>query len=568
MATTRGGFCLVLHAHLPYVLHHGRWPHGSDWLTEATLDCYLPLLRVFRRLIADGISPRTTVSISPVLAEQLASPSFRKEMDRFFQNRLMSLRQNRQDFTARGEAGLKNLTEYWEEWLRQMRALFDELAGNPLRGFRALEEAGHIEIITCGATHGYFPLISTDASVTLQVAQAVKTHERHFGRRPRGIWIPECSYRPRYEWTPPIGPSRGRTRVQRKGVEEILAEHGIEFFITASHMATGGPSLSAYKDFYPALKDLAESVEVLSSPERARTPYRVYRVASQGGTGEAAVFVRDPQTSLQVWSRERGYPGDGHYLEFHKLHWPGGHRYWRVTDAQADLESKERYDPEKAQECVLAHAEHFTAILTETLADNNEEGPGLLICAPYDAELFGHWWFEGPAWIEAVYRRLPATGITPRLCSEHLKTYPPREVISLLEGSWGEGGDHRVWLNRETEWIWDRIYQAEWELIDFLDGLAAPLRPQLERVLNQILRELLLLQASDWPFLITTQSARDYAERRFAEHYADFKRLMALARSIQVNDEGDPGDEAHLERLEQVDGLFADVNIQRFQPIR
>jgi 1,4-alpha-glucan branching enzyme len=411
-------------------------------------------------------------------------------------------------------------------------------------------------MITCAATHGYLPLLSRDESIHLQLRTAVETHRRHFGRAPRGIWLPECAYRPRYEWTPPTGRDSGKARWLRPGVEEMLAAHGLEYFVADSHLVMGGAPLFFYRDYVP-LKTRVDGVAATSEPVERRSPYLPYRVASRGGTGDAVAFFRDPKTTLQVWSREHGYPGEFHYLEFHKKHWPGGLRFWRITDASGDLGTKRVYEPAAAMERVRWQARHFVELVRDTLAREAVDG-NTVLCSPYDAELFGHWWFEGPAWLGDVAREMTRRHVPMMTLGEVLDAMPPRANLALPEGSWGEGGDHRVWLNPDTEWTWDRVYSVEAEWADLVKG--ADGNRELRRVLAQATRELLLLQASDWQFLITTGTARDYAERRVAEHYAEFKRLAEMARRLR---EGETlGVEAadFLHRLEREDFCFRDLD--------
>jgi 1,4-alpha-glucan branching enzyme len=560
----RPAFALVLHTHLPFVLNHGRWPHGSDWLNEATVECYLPLLDTARRLVADGISPRWTINISPVLAEQLASPVFQKEIEFFIETRLRYVEDNRGYFRRTGQAALVALTHYWEEYFQRMWGLLRGVDGDLLGAFAELGTAGHLEIITCAATHGYLPLLSRDESIHLQLRTAVESHRRHFGRPPRGIWLPECAYRPRYEWAPPVGAGKPR-RELRPGIEELLARHGIEFFVVDSHLVRSGAPLSAYRDFFPALAKLAgERPSIRTArPAKPATPYRAYRVASRGGTGSAVAFVRDPRTTVQVWSRDQGYPGEPHYLEFHKKHFPGGFRYWRVTGSGVDLGDKDLYHPPTAADRVQSHADHFLALIQSTLAEAAGEtgGAAPVVVSPYDAELFGHWWFEGPTWLEAVARRMAANGVRATTLAEVIDRGIPAEATTLQEGSWGEGGDHRVWLNRETEWTWDRVYDVEQDLAEHVRRIADGAGPDLyRRVVTQACREALLLEASDWQFLITTFSARDYAERRFAEHYTEFKRLLEMADKLRQTGTLAPEDEEALRRLERDDFPFPDLD--------
>ena len=552
-------FALVLHTHLPMVVNHGRWPHGSDWLNEATFECYLPLLEVAHHLVADGISPKWTINLSPVLTEQLASPEFQKELAFYYENVRRACSDTRAEFARTGPPELVGLCDFWEEFYERMWELHRRIGGDIPGTFSELQRGGHLEIITCAATHGYLPLLGSDESIHLQLKTAVETHKRHFGVAPRGIWLPECAYRPRYEWTPPTGRERGRERRVRPGLEEMLAEHGLGYFVADSHLVAAGEPVFLYRDYFPMRRDATEPRPAIPVNE-ARSPYQPYRVASRGGTGSAVAFIRDPRTTLQVWSRDHGYPGEFQYLEFHKKHYPGGLRFWRITDARGDLGSKAIYDPKVAAEKVVVQAGHFVGLVKDTVAGAVAEAGGpAVVCSPYDAELFGHWWFEGPAWLEHVARGLARNGVTAMTLGESLAAVPPRTTLALPEGSWGEGGDHRVWLNRETEWTWDRIYSAESEWTEHLRR-GADGSPELGRVLAQATRELLLLQASDWQFLITTQAARDYAERRVAEHYAEFKRLSEMAHTIRGGQPLSIEAADTLRRLEREDFVFPDLD--------
>src|SRR5262245_4204111 len=547
-------FSLVLHTHLPMVVNHGRWPHGSDWLNEAVFECYLPLLETAQRLVGDGISPKWTINISPILCEQLAAPECQKELAFYYENARRSIAESREHFAARGEKDIVAITGFWEDFYERMWELHRRIGGDIPGAFAELARHGHLEIITCAATHGYLPLLSRDESIHLQLRTAVETHRRHFGQAPRGIWLPECAYRPRYEWTPPTGHDRGKVRRVRPGVEEMLARHGLEYFVADSHLIASSEPIFLYRDYVPMRGEIAaDAPEVPRS--RPRSPYVPYRVASRGGTGSAVAFFRDPKTTVQVWSREQGYPGEYAYLEFHKKHHPGGLRLWRITDASGDLGTKIPYDPVLAAEKARGHALHFTELVKDTLSEVGTRGG--VVCSPYDAELFGHWWFEGPLWLDHVARNFHAARITPMTLGEALEAVPPRATITLPEGSWGEGGDHRVWLNPTTEWTWDRLYSAEAEWVGLL---ARPGSAERRRVLAQATRELLLLQASDWQFLITTWSARDYAERRVAEHYAEFKRLGEMARQLENGEPLTIEGVNTLRRLEREDFCFPNLD--------
>src|SRR6266852_2145080 len=244
-------FALVLHTHLPMVVNHGRWPHGSDWLNEATFECYLPLLEVAHRLVADGISPKWTLNISPVLAEQLASPEFQKELAFYYDNVRRACVDTREHFMKEGRDDIVQLTHFWEQFYERMWELHRRIGGDIPGTFAELQRGRHIEIITCAATHGYLPLLSRDESIRMQLRTAVETHKRHFGVAPRGIWLPECAYRPRYEWAAPTGQGHGQSRRLRPGIEEMLAGHGLEYFVADSHLTAAAAPVFLYRDYVP-----------------------------------------------------------------------------------------------------------------------------------------------------------------------------------------------------------------------------------------------------------------------------------------------------------------------------
>jgi 1,4-alpha-glucan branching enzyme len=341
----------------------------------------------------------------------------------------------------------------------------------------------------------------------------------------------------------------------RRGLEEFLAENGLQFFFADSHLILGGRPLPPYDDYFPHLARLRE-VGREEWPQRpGASPYEIYRVSSHGGEDGAAVFFRDPESAQQVWSRERGYPGDPWYLDFHKKHLPGGLHLWRVSD-KGDLAAKAVYVPERAHERAQEHARHFAALVAGVLRRYQARGKPTLVCAPYDAELLGHWWYEGPQWFGFLYPELAQQGLEMVSCSTYLDRHPVLETLTLPEGSWGEGGDHRTWLNNDTDWTWERLYDSESEFWAMVRDNPQAARSPLGRVLTQAGRELLLMQASDWQFLITSWTARDYAEQRFVSHYSDFKRLMRIAQQVCERGQLEQDEWVYLASKEQQNFLF------------
>jgi 1,4-alpha-glucan branching enzyme len=529
-------FVLALHSHLPYVLNHGRWPHGSDWLCEAALDTYLPLLEQLQALAGERADAPVTIGFTPVLANQLAHPAFARELEAFFEQREAACREAPASLAATGDTALLPLVEFWRSRLRRLRDLFHSVDSDIVAAFRRLQEGGRLEIIGSAATHGYLPLLAREESVRLQLAVGRSEHRRLFGRDPVGCWLPECAYRPRAG--------------KRRGIEEHLAATGFGYFFTDAHLAQAGTPLGT--DYEVPLGAERFDVERHDGPSRlsaaaVRSPYRAYRITPPRARRRVAALVRDPRSSMQVWSRHQGYPGDEWYLEFHKIRWPGGLKLWRVTGGDVDLGAKRAYEPARARERAGDHARHFAHLLAGIAAEHE----GDVIVAPFDTELFGHWWFEGVDFLAAVYRELRHhAGVRPTTGGQHLADHPARVAVRLAEGSWGVNGDHTMWRNDRTAWTWPRLgalEEAFWNAAP-----AALASPRARAALAQAARELLLAQSSDWQFMISTGAVPDYAERRFKLHCDAAERLVAgLADGAGV--------ERLVDELARRDELFPDV---------
>jgi len=537
-------FALVLHSHIPYVLSHGDWPHGMDWIYEATAESYLPLLEVLCRLRAEGISPNINISFTPVLMEQLKDASFAAGFQKYLQMKIDVADQDRRYFEKTANRTLLELTNYWEAWYQKIYEAFTTTwQEDILAGYGRLQEEGQIEIMTSAATHAYLPLLSADESVRSQVRQGKLVYREHFGTEPAGFWLPECGYRPRYMWNRPLGTG---SPVSRPGLDEILDEEGLAYFFVDTHLLRGGEVKGVYLDRFPALKLLWEKFRSAyeASRRHSASPYLPYLAEPS----RLPFFVRDESSGSQVWSGKTGYPGDGWYLEFHKKHFPGGMRYWRVTSSQADLGDKQPYVPNKTRERLEENAQHFVDSVVATLKDR-EEG---VIAALYDTELFGHWWFEGPEWLYLVIKKLEKTEVKPHLARKCVEDLHPHVVISLPEGSWGTGGFHWIWLNEETSWIWEKIYWVE----DEAKKLSPVLAKEKPRLYKQFRREKFLLESSDWPFLISTWTARDYAENRAAKHFERARALLSwLKREAPLTTE----EERELRTWEEEDKVFSRV---------
>lgn len=556
----KGRFLLCLHSHMPYVLSHGVSPHGTDWLFESAAECYLPILDALDRMRHAGICPRWTINMTPILAEQLDDEAFKQGFIAYCEGKIAFAKQDQERFEAEGELGMVGTAGFWQRFYSRSINQFKNRWGNSICGaLKGFQDDGLIELITCGATHGYLPLLSTDESVDMQVSVAVESHTKRFGKPPKGIWLPECAYRPAYEWKAPAG--ENPQPWQRKGVEQVLEQHGLNYFFVDSHLIRGGVPLGTYWASFPQLAEVfARSRHLFTPPSDSRSEYEHYEIP-----GGMAVFARDPKTTVRVWSGDVGYPGNEWYLEFHKQLYPGRLRYWRISQEKSDLGRKAPYDPWAAFDQIAGHVKDLVGLVKSTLADY--EGvhgrPGTLV-AMYDTELFGHWWFEGP---EFLYQCAVAMSEEPDLelvtGSDVLENEPPRHLIHLPEGSWGEGGYHSVWLNSDNHWTWERLYPAEATMRELATKCTSGIS---HRIATQAGRELLLAEASDWQFLISTFSAKDYAEIRFADHIERFERLAKMAIGALSKSELTAEELIFLEDCELKDAPFPDLDIKGWQP--
>lgn len=564
-----GNFVVILHTHLPYVLHHGDWPHGTDWICEAVAECYLPLLNEFHALKRDGITPNVTIDISPVLCEQLEHPEFAELFGRYCDTRVkLALADEERFISANEDPHLVYLARMWQQWYAQRKHEFTEIYKCSIVGaLRDLQNSGDIEIMTCGATHAYLALVGSDASVRFQILAAVANYQKHFGCKPRGIWLPECAYRPAYSWRTYLPAEHLQIPRERAGIEQILAEEGLQYFVSDEHAIRASKPLGFFS---------GNGAEFVATTERTAehpfdaTPMSIYHVASgtQVEKGTAIVFTRDQNIAMQVWSGDKGYPGDPSYLDFHKKHHASALRYWRVTDSKADMQYKLLYVPEWTRGRIRDHAFHFTQSVERTaLQVAKDTSRPATICTPFDTELFGHWWFEGPAFIGAVLRGLAASPFVQAVCaSEHIHRTQPREVVSLPESSWGKGGHHEVWMNDGVKYMWESLYRMEAMVDDIIPKLeGTSKRSSFRRVVLQMLREFMLAQASDWEFLVSTRSAEDYAKMRFHQHREDFFALAAIAMELASGGRLSSANQAYVAECEERNAVFAELDPRWWQ---
>ena len=542
--TFHGSFVLVLHAHLPFVLRHDRME--EEMLLDAAAETYIPILDTCHRLVDEGVSPKITIDLSPVLVEQLANPYFQSGFREFCLSQMDTARRDQQEFA--NNPHLHYLATRWETFYADTyRRFTDTYQSDLVAAFRQLQDDGHIEVITCGATHAYLPALSRDSSISAQVQMAAKSHRQHFGRSPRGIWLPECGYRPPCQWSPSFTSRYGEPTRSRPGIDEFLSENDIEYFVCDFHQLMPATPADVHK-----------------------TPFDTYYVAgARIPKKPVTVFSRDIGLSFQVWTRDLGYPGDGAYLDFHKRHGGGKLRYWKVTHPKLDMAYKDLYYPDDSyQGRIQDHAGHFKLVVAKTLEHSyHQTGRAKLALTAFDAELFGHWWFEGPTWLYHVLKWIhDDPHINTATCSEYLDREPAYDYLSLPESSWGSGYNSSTWINPEVEWTWERIYHAENEMEFLAKSLGDRDDPHLRRILAQAMRELFVLQASDWQFMITNWCTRNLAEKRVVERHEDFKRLAQMAWDYGSGRTVPDGDWTFMHECETRDDLFDEPEIGWFCP--
>ena len=537
------------------------WPHGEEWVHEAIAETYVPLLNSLYDLRDESVNFRLTVSVTPILAEQLADPLIIQHFLTYAEERSAWAAADITRFDEAREPEMKALAIHFHHWYSRVLTTFrDRFNGDILGALRILQDEGLIEVSTSAATHGYLPLLARDSSVFGQIQTGVASYERHFGRRPKAIWLPECAYRPAY-----FDRVNG-VDVRRPGIESFLEAENLSVFFTETHTVEGGqPVGKAAGEAMGMYGVVARRYAIQPLPASAEqmepgSTYETYWVGDAPGT--VAVLGRNNRTGQQVWSGSFGYPGDPCYREFHRKDGVSGMQYWSVGGAGVDLGSKPPYDPARAQQRIKDHARHFAGLVEELLvAHHASTGNFGIIASNYDTELFGHWWFEGVDWLREVLRLLAGSELVSlNTASGFIEEHPPETVIALPESSWGSGGNHFTWLNVDTEWMWPSIHAAEYRMEQLVERFSDAMG-QTRALLDQAARELLLLQSSDWPFLVTTGQAKEYASQRFSDHVDRFNALAAIA---ERGDGLTTQEAGMLDALRERDNPFPDIDYRVF----
>lgn len=551
----KGYVSFVLHAHLPFI-HH---PESDDyleesWLYEAISETYIPLLKNFKKLVDEKVNFRITMSMTPPLLSMLDSKLLQQKYIHYLEQ-LIELSKKEIERTTFNEKINKLSHYYYERYSEDLRLFRDVFKCDIISQFKHFQDIGVLEIITCGATHGYFPILYVnEKTVRAQIAVGVQTYERFFGKKPRGIWLPECGYVPE--------------------ADKYLREFGLDYAIVESHGILYANPTPIYGTLAPI-------------------------VSPQGFT----VFGRDMESSRQVWSSINGYPGDFNYRDFYKdigyeadydyikpyiahngVRVHTGIKYHRIT---GKTDNKDIYDIQWAKDSAEKQAGHFLSSRTEQIENAScyMDKPPIVLC-PYDAELYGHWWYEGPYWLYILFKKVYYDNcnfelITP---SEYIDKYPEIQQCEPCRSSWGANGYSEVWLNPSNDYAHKHLHKAGDRMCelaykfkdcyDVLNDLEEKIKnlklnkksvssitstskykiTKLQiRALNQAARELLLAQSSDWLFIITNDTMVDYAHRRIKDHIGRFTKLYEQLNSNKI-------DITFLNEIEEKDAIFPDID--------
>ena len=521
----KGYLNYVLHAHLPYVRHPESELYMEErWLFEAISETYIPLIKYFQKLLDENIRFKVTMNISAPLITMLQDDVLQKRSLRYLVERLWLA--HKEIHRTKDNGHLNYLAKfYYSRYKEQYQIFKRDYNLNLITAFKKFQDKGVLEILACPATHGFLPLLNvTPNAVRAQIANGIQVYKEAFWREPKGMWLSECAYIPE--------------------LDDVLNEFGIKYVFLETH----GIEFAEPRPIYGTLSPIISPKGIVA-------------------------FGRDLKSSEQVWSSINGYPGDPNYREFYKdigyeLDWDyikpfvakSGHRvdtgikYNRIT---GKTDYKELYYPDTAMATCEMQADHFinSRIDQVNSAYKDMMIPPIITCQ-YDAELYGHWWFEGPYFLYIMFKKLHYNQDTIELITptEYLERYPQIQVAQPAISTWGAHGYSEVWLNPGNDYMYKHLHQAGERMVYLARCITSP--TEIERkALNQCARELLLAQSSDWPFIVTMNTMVDYAHKRFKDHIGRFNALADMIDKHEINEE-------YLEDISYKDKIFPNIDYQ------
>lgn len=523
---------LVLHHHLPYVRH----PEYDDfmeerWLFEAISETYIPLIKMFERLDEDKVYFRMAMSFTPPLMSMLDDELLQNRYIRYLKNTIELC--SKEIEKTKQNPRLNKLAQYYYDRYSDDLYIFQEKYNkNIINAYKKYQELGYIEIMTCCATHGFLPHMTIHPeAIRAQLEVACNSYNKFFNKRPKGIWLAECAY--------------------VKEVEPFLNEQGLKYFIIETHGVELADPTPIYGHYAP--------------------------IVSPKGI---IAFPRDTESSQQVWSAEVGYPGNEHYREFYRdlgfdsdfeyikpyINPDGarvmtGIKYYRITDKTNE---KDIYDINKAKETAKVDAKDFVNKRVQQISRIEQcfdEYTYPLVVSPYDAELYGHWWYEGPLFLENVFREAAKQDtfefITP---SGYLEKSKYIQVSQMADSTWGHKGYNEFWLNPSNDWVYRHFHEIEERMIELANRYNESYGI-IKRALNQCAREVLLAQSSDWAFIMSTNTTVGYASKRVVTHIGRFNELYNQITENMVKED-------YLAVLEFKDNIFPEIDYKVYRTIK
>lgn len=501
-------FAILLHTHIPYVRRNGDWPVGEEWLLEAWAESYLSIWMLLEDMVEGKAAGKLALTMTPVLADQLQDSYLEERLDWYLRNKIRQAESEIGRLDMMGDGPRKLLASRLLELYRgRLRAFENRFRGRMMEVLKRGMEAGCVEVLCSAATHGHLPSLGSDRARHGQLGVGLDSYRRIFDREPAGLWLPECSYSPDLDrvlsgFSPPL--------------EYVILDY--------SAPADAGSEVSTWQ------------------------PCRL-------GSTPLFVFMRDEVAHELVWTME-GYPSHGAYRDYAKRDHDGhGTQYWRITSIETPLDEKDIYEPDAAVEQASRDARDFVDRLRLRRREIGARQSGgfnpTLILAAYDTELLGHWWLEGPQWLREVLSLLGEETLLPRdISGESALEAAP--VIAPSCTAWCSEGDFSTWVNTSTADIWERTHDAEEEFFRLMEEAGDD--EGSRRALLQAARELLLLESSDWTFMVTRDKAAAYARERFYAHRKRFDTLASMLRNKVF-------DETALNSLEETDNLFARLDL-------
>ena len=530
MENLEGYLCMVLHTHLPFVNHPENDNYIEEqWLYEAITETYIPLITILKKLVDENVKFKITMSLTPPLLEMLNSRIQQEKYIRYLEKHieLCSKEIERTKYINEKENELARF--YYNTYQDCLYKFNTEYNRNIIEQFKYLQDKGVIEIITCCATHGFIPMLCTNENnIEVQIKYGVQTYEKYFCKKPNGIWLAECGY--------------------VEDVERTLKKYDIKYFFTEMHGLLYARPIPIYGTYAPII-----------------TPSGI------------AVFGRNVESTMEIWSQSTGYPGDSNYREFSRdigydldyeyikpyitydgIRIPTGIKYYSVSGKEDD---KWYYNPEQAKRTAETHAYDY---MQKTIAEvqnvkENMDGNFPIIVSMQDAELYGHWWYEGPYWLYILIKKLyydqdKIDFITP---SEYIEKYPKMQISKPAMSSWGSGGTNTQWLACNPQDIYIHLEILSTRMTNLAKDYKNETNELKIRALNQCARELILLQSSDWYFNLTCHRVEEYSYKRIKEHIENFNTIYEQIKNDSIN-------VSMLERIEMQNCIFSQVDYKDY----